>query len=146
MKNFLFLFLIILISCGEKQDSKEDPMKPKTGISEDMKLSGSYFITQLANEDVSSEEINLTFDEKRKELRGNAGCNRFSAAFEKDGNKITFSDPVGTRMFCDGKMERENQVMELLPKIAEVRENEDNMIFLSNEGERLLTVQKNGNE
>lgn len=146
MKNIVFLFLILLVSCGEKENSKEDPMKPKTGIAEDLELSGSYFIKRLGNEDVYSEEINLTFDEKRKELRGNAGCNRFSAAFEKDGNKITFSDPVGTRMFCDGKMERENQVMELLPKIAEVRENEDDVIFLSNEGERLLTVQKNGNE
>ncbi|UJH92990.1 META domain-containing protein [Antarcticibacterium sp. 1MA-6-2] len=91
--------------------------------------------------------MDLTFDEKRKELRGNAGCNpRFSSGFERDGRKITFSEPVSTRMFCDGKMERENQVMEILPKITEMRKNEDNVIFLSNEGEQLLMVQKNGNE
>lgn len=146
MKNFLFLFLIIFLSCGEKAERDTNPMQPKTGIPGDLELSGSYFIKQLGEEDVSSEEIDLTFDQKRQELRGNAGCNRFSSAYKRDGNKISFSEPVGTRMFCDGKMEREGQVIKILPKITEVREKEDNLVFLSNQGEQLLTVEKNENE
>lgn len=146
MKNFLFLLVIIFLSCGEKKEQQEDPMQPRRAISEDLQLSGSYFIKRLNNENILSEKIDLTFDEKRKELRGNAGCNRFSAQFERNGNKITFGEPVGTRMFCEGKMEREKQVIEILQNIAEVRENEKNLVFLSSQGEQLLTVEKNNNE
>lgn len=143
MRFLTLLFLMIFISCGDKKEQQEDPMKPKTGISEDMELSGSYVLRQLRNEDVSSEEITLNIDEERKEIMGNAGCNRFSARYEREGENIEIEQPVSTKMFCEGKMEREQEIIDLLTEISKVGEQENRLIFSSESGENILTVQKN---
>ena len=146
MKNLVLLFLLLCLSCGEKPEEKKLTRKHTAGISEDSEFSGSFNIEKIGDEEVSSEEIKLTFDEKRKEVRGSAGCNRFSSNFKIEENKLFISEPTGTRMFCDGKMDREEQVMKILPQIKEIRETEDEIIFISETGEKLLTAQRNYNE
>jgi heat shock protein HslJ len=90
MKNLLLILLVVMTSCGDKQEKKEDPMQPQRAVSEEMDLSGSYVFAQLRDEEITSEEISLKIDEERKEVMGNAGCNRFSVQYERDGNNISF--------------------------------------------------------
>lgn len=142
MKNFILILLVVMTSCGDKQEKKEDPMKPQRAISEDMDLSGSYVLAQLRNEDITSEEIRLRIDEDRQEIMGNAGCNRFSAQYERDGDTITFQDPVSTKMFCEGKMEREKEVIDLFSSITGVQQDGEHIIFTSENGDPVFRVKK----
>lgn len=145
MKYLMLLLVLFFFSCGDKQEQQEEPMKPKTGISEEMELSGSYVLKQLRKKDVASEDITMRMDEKRNEVMGNAGCNRFSARYERNGNEIVFQQPVSTKMFCEGKMEREQEIMDLFSEIAEVKEQGNNLIFISKSGETLITIEKTTN-
>lgn len=131
-----------MASCGDKQENKEDPMKPQRAVSEEMDLSGSYVLAQLKDEEITSEEISLKIDEKRKEVMGNAGCNRFSAQYERDGNNITFQEPASTKMFCEGKMEREKDIIDLFSTISGVQQEGRDIVFISENGDPVFRARK----
>jgi heat shock protein HslJ len=142
MKNLLLIILVFMTSCGDKQEKREDPMKPQRAVSEEMNLSGSYVLAQIRNEEITSEEISLKIDEKRKEVMGNAGCNRFSAQYERDGNNITFQEPASTKMFCEGKMEREKDIIELFATISGVQQDGRDIVFISENGDPVFRARK----
>jgi heat shock protein HslJ len=54
-------------------------------------------------------------------LSGKAGCNQYSASYTVDGNKMTISQPISTRMYCGepaGVMEQEQAYLATLTKVA----------------------------
>ncbi len=64
-------------------------------------------------------EITAAFDGKT--VGGTAGCNRYSAGYTVDGNKITISLPMSTMMMCAepaGVMEQEQAYLMALPQAA----------------------------
>jgi heat shock protein HslJ len=61
----------------------------------------------------------LSFDAER--LSASAGCNRMSAPWRHDGPFIVLTGPlISTRMACEGRMEDENAVSEMLQRRPEV--------------------------
>lgn len=57
----------------------------------------------------------LKFDDTENIVRGNAGCNGYSATYEKEGDNISFSDPgPSTLMYCG---EGEQQFLDMMKKI-----------------------------
>lgn len=68
---------------------------------------------------VNGTEITATFDGKT--VGGTAGCNRYSAGYTVDGNKITIELPLSTMMMCaepEGIMEQEQAYLTALPQAA----------------------------
>lgn len=69
---------------------------------------------------VSSETTHLaTASFGEGEISGNAGCNRFTAPYELDGERITIGPAATTRMHCpepEGIMEQERQYLEALTR------------------------------
>lgn len=57
----------------------------------------------------------LAFDDIQNIVRGNGGCNGYSATYEKEGDNISFSDPgPSTLMYCG---EGEQQFLSMMKKI-----------------------------
>ncbi len=72
-----------------------------------------------------SGEATLTFQPDR--LIANAGCNRMGATWRFDAGKLVTGPLMATRMFCEGKMDQERQVSELLGAAPEVMVHGDRL-------------------
>lgn len=84
--------------------------------------------------------LQLSFEEGV--IVGHAGCNRFRAAYEQDGNSLRVEVPAATRMFCDGEgvMEQEQQFLAALGS-ATTWSIERGMLDMHRaDGERVLTA------
>ena len=110
--------MVILNSCGSNQERAENNTEFEDRVPES--LHGYYLLSELKTENVSGEDILFRFDSIKSEVAGNAGCNRFLSVYTHQNSKIEFQPPVSTKMYCEGKMEREMEIMELLPKISEI--------------------------
>lgn len=60
----------------------------------------------------AAKAVTLLLDSSR--AAGNAGCNRFFGSYTLNGSKLQFTGIGSTKMFCEGKMEIENSVMNAL--------------------------------
>jgi heat shock protein HslJ len=70
-------------------------------------------------------------------LIGNSGCNGYSGSYTVEGNQITFSPIVSTRMLCDKAiMEQETAIHQVLTNTASFK-IEGNQLTLTN-NDRLL--------
>ena len=49
---------------------------------------------------ISGKEVNARFDSSSGKVSGSAGCNSFSAAYQRTMNKVTVNDMVSTKVFC----------------------------------------------
>jgi heat shock protein HslJ len=57
-------------------------------------------------------ETTLSFEAAR--LSANAGCNRMAGAWRREGGKLIAGPLMATKMFCEGTMDQERAVSELL--------------------------------
>lgn len=73
---------------------------------------------------------------------GHAGCNRFRAAYQQDGNSLSIEPPAATRMFCDGEgiMEQEQQFLDALATATTWTIERGLLDVHRADGERVLTA------
>lgn len=158
MRKLIFILsLSLLFSCGENQKKEEAASSEEmnqtsntaqaetidTTPSELKSKSGNYKIIELAGKDVAADEMLLEFDGASQKMSGNTGCNDFMAAFKLDKDRVKFDPPVVTKMVCDGKMENEKTLQEILPKVTKAKIEDGQLKFLSDDNEVLLSLQKN---
>lgn len=84
------------------------------------------------------EKAFITFDSKAKRTAGKAACNSFFASYEHIQNNITFSGVGSTKMFCEGVMDIENQIITNLQKTNRFEIKSD-ILYLYSSNEQLLT-------
>jgi hypothetical protein len=75
-------------------------------------------------------------------LTGSAGCNRYTAAYEIDGDSISIGPAASTRMFCaepEGVMEQETAYLAALELAASYAIQGDTLELWSAEGARLAS-------
>ncbi len=82
----LFMLLTTLNSCDSSKKAIENSNKMQ------QTLSGTYYITQLGDTDVSTNKMVITFDDATKKVSGFAGCNNFFGTYETENNTITFAN------------------------------------------------------
>lgn len=82
----------------------------------------------------------LNFDESRGSAGGNSGCNVFGGDYSVNGNRITFSNIIGTMRACEegGKMAVEREMLAGLRQASRF-ELRDGRLFLYRNRELLLT-------
>lgn len=132
MKPFLSLIaLFLLVSCGNTVNTIADDI-----------LDGEYELTGIRGNEFSSEEIIFNFNPIGNIVAGETGCNRFSANYQQDGKELTFTTPISTRKFCEGKMRRERQILSSFEKATKLHREENKFILLSAENRPLITLTK----
>lgn len=151
-KLSLILSLIFLISCGENEKKeKEDELvsnenkteEINTNLTELKNQTGYYKIVELGGEEIGADEVLLEFDGDTQKMSGNLGCNDFVAAFKLTEDKVKFDPPIGTKMMCEGKMENEEKLNEIIPQITKAEIKDGKLVFLSEDNEVLLSLEKN---
>ncbi len=140
MRNILIFLVAILISCGSNQEkvNYNGEFEAETTT----KLHGNYIVSDLKSTNVGGEGIILRFDSIKSEVVGNAGCNRFNSVYRHIDHSIKFQQAISTKMYCEGKMEREKEIIEILPEISEVIRQNEEVLLLSAENELLLKLNK----
>ncbi|MFK7832438.1 MAG: META domain-containing protein [Winogradskyella sp.] len=90
----LITLLVLTNSCdSSKKAIEKSPKMTET-------LSGTYYITQLGNADVSSNKLVMTFDETTNKVSGFAGCNTFFGSYKIENNTLNFSDIAASKKLC----------------------------------------------
>lgn len=130
---FLFLSVLTLTSCGNGK--KSGPQDKET-------LDGEFKLTQVGNEDLSSEDFYFEFVDQEKIMFGNTGCNGLSANYTIEDSQISFTAPVSTRKFCEGKMETEQQIHAAMEETLNFRRDGKNPLFFSQENDPLISLTK----
>ncbi|WP_029033930.1 META domain-containing protein [Salinimicrobium terrae] len=130
-KILFFISSLILISCANAADTvAEEP------------LDGDYRVTEIKGDQSLPNDIIFNFSPVGNRLSGNAGCNRFSAHYNQQGNNVEFSTPMNTRKFCEGKMEIEKQILSSLEKASRLDHNGKEIVVFSNNDVPLMTLIK----
>lgn len=126
MKLYLLLCLVSLTACKAMQP---DADVPKLGES-------NWKLIAIEQKPVNyGDRAFLKFDEKENKISGKAACNSFSSEYEMIGQKIKFADISTTKMYCEGIMDDENQIITQLQKITKYEVKSDMLYFYA--GDRL---------
>lgn len=102
MRSYLFFALVLLSACTA--------VKPGADLS---RLGGSdWRLTAIEQRAVNfGDRAFLKFDEKENRISGRAVCNSFFSSYKMEGDKISFSPIGSTKMYCEGSMEDEDQII-----------------------------------
>ncbi len=63
-----------------------------------------------------SDQGTLTFSDGR--YSATAGCNTLSGAYTLRGTTLTTEGPIATKMYCEGKMENEQKLSDILSEVT----------------------------
>jgi heat shock protein HslJ len=137
MKKVVFIIsAFLMISCGDSEkEISEDPAALNA-------INSEYELLEIEGQDVSSEGFNLQFNGEEQRLSGKLGCNNFVATYKIQDSVIKFNPPLGTKMYCEGKMEYEDDFGKILPKIRNVKIEDNDLTLLSGDNEELLSLKK----
>lgn len=131
MKYLLSISIFLFTACTALQPDSDIP---KLGES-------AWNLIAINQKPVNfGERAFIKFDEKESKLSGKALCNSFFSEYEMIKQKITFSDIGSTKMYCEGMMDEENQIITNLQKTTRYEVKSDFLYFYS--GERLVLTFK----
>ncbi len=120
MKLYLLLCMVSLAACNAIQPTAD---LPKLGES-------NWKLIAIEKRPVNyGDRAFIKFDEKENKISGKAACNSFFSEYEMIGQKITFSGIGSTKMYCEGIMDDENQIITQLQKTSRYEVKAD-MLYL----------------
>lgn len=88
--------------------------------------------------------VTLYFQEEQR-VGGHAGCNGFGGSYVQDGDKLSFSQMISTKMACMPGMATENAYMGALQKTTGFRV-QDNQLLLLEEGTTRIILDRIDNK
>lgn len=84
----------------------------------------------------------LEFDIRERTAKGKAACNDFSAEYEPlTDNRISFSEIISTKMYCEGVMDIEHQILTNLSKVKRYEIKADKL-YMYGDAQLLLTFKR----
>lgn len=76
-------------------------------------------------------------------VSGLGGCNRFGSRYDLDGDRLTFSTPMATRMACaPDLMKAEQAFFEMMARVRRMALSDDRLSLLDGEGKVLATFSR----
>ncbi len=82
----------------------------------------------------------LLLDAVQPRLSGYAGCNRISASFKLDGDRLAFSAMVSTRRACVPDDDADERLLKVLAEVRRWRIESAALLLFSESGAPLLTL------
>jgi heat shock protein HslJ len=83
------------------------------------------------------EDTQVTAQFADGEIRGSAGCNTYFGGYETDNDKISIPLLANTEMWCEGKMDQEQEFLSIL-NAAESYTVESDQLRISGDGKVLI--------
>ena len=78
--------------------------------------------------------VTLRLDAASGRAVGFAGCNRFSASYALNGDRLTFGAPIATRMACSEGMDLEGRFLATLELLTGYQATETTLVLSGPEG------------
>lgn len=120
MKLLLLVCVFALSACSAIQPAADVPKLGET----------NWKLIAIEKKPVNyGDRAFLKFDEKENKISGKAACNSFSSEYEMIGQKITFTSIGSTKMYCEGIMDDENQIITQLQKTSKYEVKADMLYF-----------------
>ncbi len=110
MKFTLFTAFVAIVFLSSCKALEPDADLPKLGES-------VWKLTAINQKPASyGDAAFIKFDEKENKISGKAVCNSIFSDYEMIKQKVTFTEIGSTKMYCEGKMDDENQIITNLQK------------------------------
>jgi heat shock protein HslJ len=112
------------------------PVEDRTWILEKMGKPGSLQAV------IAGKEVTARFDSNSSKVGGMSGCNTYSASYQRNGDKLTVSSVISTKMLCfpNAVMQQEMQYQDELQGAGSYKI--DNNVLTINCGEDRILVFK----
>ncbi|MCL6219646.1 META domain-containing protein [Zunongwangia pacifica] len=138
---FSFLFLS---ACKQENKPKETPnlSEAEHKTLNNSEISGKYSVKTLDNSTENLGNLIFDFNSENKTLAVTTDCNNIGASYEISKNKLTFSNAISTRKFCQGAMQNENTISKVLRNIEKFSFSEKELKLLSNDNQILISLIK----
>lgn len=134
MKKFriIILGLLVLAGCRAFNESSDQPQ-----------LADVQWQLMALNQKPSDlgNKAFIRFNNKDLKIAGKAACNSIFADYELNGNKLSFAGIGSTKMYCEGLMDQENQIISNLEKVRRY-EIKYGLLYLYGSDDLLLTYKK----
>ncbi len=122
------LLMLLLVACHPSNHIGE-----LVGVPRHRPLEETVWILEEINGKVinTAEEqksLFVLYHKKGKEVDGFGGCNSFTGTYTKEGSTVS-AKLASTRMFCEGKMDVENEFMKVLTLSNKYKVDENHLFF-----------------
>lgn len=131
---FITAVLILTASCNGT--------KKAAASSENETLEGTFAIGSLKNKDIGEKELELVFNAENNSFTGTTDCNSIFGEYTLDGNNVTFSPVAATRMYCEGRMDTEKNIIAAFGNTSTYSVKGGVVSFYDKEGNLLLSAAK----
>ena len=133
MSVLAFLMLIVFGSCTHK------------GANESSLYDTKWYLVKIhqgsAAEEITVKKAYITFSKEKKNAGGNGSCNMFGGTLAVDGDKMSITQIISTKMYCEGVQQTENSFFIELEKVNRY-EIKNDMLFLYRDKELWLEFEK----
>lgn len=115
--------------------------KTLSGAGDQPKFEQTHWVLIALDQKAITPNEQAFIEFKDTKISGRAACNSFGGEYELIRNKVTFSGLLSTKMYCEGLMDRENQILSNLQKVNryEIRYG---LLYLYSANNLLLTYKK----
>jgi len=90
-----------------------------------------------STEEVLEKKAYISFNKEKKNAGGNGSCNMFGGTLAVDGDKMSITQIISTKMYCEGVQQTENSFLIQLEKVNRY-EIKNDKLFLYRDKELLL--------
>jgi putative lipoprotein len=125
---------LLLAGCMETMEAGPSPV-----------LVGPVWIVQEVSGGAVPDEPAITLQlGADNRASGNGGCNQYGGSYELTGASLSFGEVAATRMACDaGPMEREQALLDALPKVTHFEtRNDSELVLLAEDGRRVILLRR----
>ncbi len=140
-KLILFFGAFLLFSSCQKESNPANLLVTSTVVSYSDIRSKKWHLTELNAKPIDGDANSyyIKFDSNNDQFSAKAGCNTLFGAFQLgETTKIAFSNVGATKMYCPN-MEIENQFIQLLENTAQLKINQNTLIFSSSNSKPLAS-------
>lgn len=140
---FSALILIALISSCESKKNITESVDLSSFIYDSSWVLDSWKSGSEEKSLSTMQTIELQFDEEKKQLSGNDGCNNFFAGYKLDGEKLNIGPTGGTKKYCgDESSSDEKAFLKFLEKTLKAEVNGKNLQLSSDTDVLTFKAQK----
>lgn len=137
MRIGILVMLGLMLSCN---GSKQSASNAKSQAS--LELNGNYKVVNMNGKAVDSEGLEIIFDASANSINASTSCNKAFGSYTQNGSELSFGVLGATKMYCEGRMEMETEMMQGLSAVNKVSQQEDGSLALMNGDQILMQLRK----